>query len=100
MSGLRKLIPLADRILVKRIVPKAQTAGGVFLPETKMAKLNEAEVIAVGPGRRTEDGKVVPMSISVGDTVLLPEYGGHTVSLSGEDVTLLREEEILGKFSS
>eukprot|EP00953_Heterococcus_sp_UTEX-ZZ885_P014565 8243-Heterococcus_DN1.PRE.2 len=98
-SNVTKLLPLADRILVRRLVPKAQTAGGVYLPETKASKVNEGEVVAVGPGRVTEAGAIVAVNVAIGDKVLLPEYGGQTVSLHGEDLTLVREDDILGKFS-
>jgi len=98
-QSLRKLIPLADRILVQRILPKTQTAGGVFLPETKLDKPNEAKVIAVGPGGRKADGSLIPPSVKEGDTVLLPEYGGHTVKLGEDEYQLFRDEDLLGKFT-
>ncbi len=95
MSNLaRKLIPIADRVLIKRILPQTQTAGGVYLPETKLEKPNEGKVVAVGPGLKGE-----PMQCKEGDTVLLPEYGGHTVKLGEEEYQLFRDEDILGKFS-
>ncbi|EKU23088.1 chaperonin 10 [Nannochloropsis gaditana CCMP526] len=97
--SLRKLIPLADRILVQRILPKTQTAGGVFLPETKLDKPNEGKVIAVGAGGRKADGTLIPPSVKEGDTVLLPEYGGHTVKLGDEEYQLFRDEDLLGKFT-
>jgi chaperonin GroES len=98
-QSLRKLIPLADRILVQRILPKTQTAGGVFLPETKLDKPNEGKVIAVGPGGRKADGSLIPPSVKEGDTVLLPEYGGHTVKLGEDEYQLFRDEDLLGKFT-
>eukprot|EP00624_Nannochloropsis_granulata_P002540 evm.model.NODE_22809_length_7353_cov_18.483747.2 len=99
LCSLRKLIPLADRILVQRILPKTQTAGGVFLPETKLDKPNEGKVIAVGPGGRKADGSLIPPSVKEGDTVLLPEYGGHTVKLGEDEYQLFRDEDLLGKFT-
>eukprot|EP00612_Vaucheria_litorea_P005788 CAMPEP_0171464282 /NCGR_PEP_ID=MMETSP0945-20130129/7646_1 /TAXON_ID=109269 /ORGANISM="Vaucheria litorea, Strain CCMP2940" /LENGTH=99 /DNA_ID=CAMNT_0011991305 /DNA_START=38 /DNA_END=337 /DNA_ORIENTATION=+ len=99
MSSLRKLIPLADRILIRRIVKQSQTAGGVYLPETKAQKINEGEVVAVGTGKTSPKGDFIPVALSVGDKVLLPEYGGHTVSMNEEELTLIREDEILGKFA-
>ncbi|CAN0061458.1 unnamed protein product [Discosporangium mesarthrocarpum] len=98
MSLIRKLAPLADRILVKRLVAQTQTAGGVYLPDSKIGKSNEGEVVAVGPGRVTESGNKIPVSVSVGDTVLLPEYGGQTIKLGDEEFNLFRDEDILGKF--
>lgn len=79
---------------------RTQTAGGVFLPETKLDKPNEGQVVAVGPGARTQEGKLIPVDVSVGDTVLLPEYGGHTVKMNDEEFQLFRSEDILGKISS
>ncbi|CAM9366542.1 unnamed protein product, partial [Sphacelaria rigidula] len=75
-----------------------QTAGGIYLPDSNVGKTNEGEVIAVGPGRVTESGTKIPVSVSVGDTVLLPEYGGQTLKLGNEEVSLFRDEDILGKF--
>ena len=75
-----------------------QTAGGIYLPDSAQKKEVEAEVVAVGPGGRDRDGKTIPMTVSVGDKVLLPEYGGHTVTLSDEDYQLFRNDDILGKF--
>ncbi len=72
----------------------------MFLPETKLDKPNEGKVVAVGPGARTQEGKLVPVDVSVGDTVLLPEYGGHTVKVNDDEFQLFRSEDILGKFSS
>lgn len=83
---------------MKRIQPMTQTAGGIYLPDSAQKKEVEAEVVAVGPGGRDRDGKTIPMTVSVGDKVLLPEYGGHTVTLSDEDYQLFRNDDILGKF--
>eukprot|EP00903_Cladosiphon_okamuranus_P017377 g16008.t1 len=94
----RKFAPLADRILVRRLVAKTQTAGGVYLPDSKLGKTNEGEVIAVGPGRVTDTGAKIAVNVSVGDTVLLPEYGGTTFTLGDEELSLFRDEDILGKF--
>lgn len=76
----------------------SQTAGGVYLPDSQAHKTNEGEVIAVGPGRVTESGTKVPVNVSVGDKVLLPEYGGQTLKLGSEEFSLFRDEDILGKF--
>eukprot|EP00904_Undaria_pinnatifida_P010732 jgi/Undpi1/678/HiC_scaffold_10.g04142.m1 len=94
----RKFAPLADRILVRRLVAKTQTAGGIYLPDSKLGKTNEGEVVAVGPGRVTETGTKVPVNVVIGDTVLLPEYGGQTLTLGDEELSLFRDEDILGKF--
>eukprot|EP01038_Epipyxis_sp_PR26KG_P010582 gene10582-14214_t len=97
MSGLRRLIPLADRVLIKRVVAATKTAGGIILPESNISKANEGEVIAVGPGARSRDGEVIPITVSIGDKVLLPEYGGLPVKLDGEEAFLFRNDEILAK---
>lgn len=100
MSAIRKLIPLADRVLVKRMEPALKTAGGIFLPESATKKEVDAEVVAVGPGGRTANGELIPMTVAVGDKVLLPEYGGHTVKLGEEEFQLFRNDDILGKFEN
>lgn len=89
---------IVDRVLVRRIEAMTQTASGIYLPDSAQKKEVEAEVIAVGPGARDRDGNQLPMSVVVGDKVLLPEYGGHTVKLSDEEFQLFRNEDILGKF--
>mmetsp|Transcript_8778 Transcript_8778/g.14230 ORF Transcript_8778/g.14230 Transcript_8778/m.14230 type:complete len:100 (-) Transcript_8778:1320-1619(-) len=98
MSALRKLIPLADRVLVKRTLPATKTAGGIFLPESASKKEVDAEVVAVGPGGRDANGNIIPMTVDVGDKVLLPEYGGQNVKLGEEEYQLFRNQDILGKF--
>ncbi len=76
-----------------------QTAGGVLLPDSNVGKANEGEVIAVGPGFTTRDGKVVTIPLNPGDKVLLPEFGGTQVKIDGEEVSLFRSDEILAKFN-
>ena len=93
-------MPLADRVLVRRVAAESKSAGGVLLPEASTGKKNEGEVVAVGPGALNRDGERVAMQVAVGDRVLLPEYGGHTVKLDGgedEELQLFRDEDILGK---
>ena len=76
MAAVRKLIPLADRVLIRRVLAKTQTAGGIYLPESATSKKEpEGEVLSVGPGGRTKEGELIPMTLAVGDKVLLPEYG-------------------------
>lgn len=99
MSGLRRLIPLLDRVLVERIVAPTKSAGGVLLPESAVPKVNEGVVLAVGPGRRTKDGTLLPPSVKEGDKVLLPEYGGALVKMDNKELFLFRDEEILGILS-
>ena len=76
----------------------SQTAGGIILPESTVSKANEGEVISVGSGMQTKDGIHIGVSVSVGDKVLLPEYGGLMIKMDGEDVYLFRNDEILAKF--
>ncbi|KAG6577918.1 10 kda chaperonin [Phytophthora cinnamomi] len=97
MSSLRKLIPFGNRVLVKRFEAVAKTASGIYLPDADAKQQNEGEVVAVGPGARATDGSLVPAQSAVGDKVLLPEYGGSSVKLDGQEFFLFRDEDILGK---
>merc|ERR1711959_758167 len=90
--------PLLDRVLVQRTAAVEKTAGGILLPESVQSKVNEATVVAVGPGGRTRDGEAVPMSVAVGDSVLLPEYGGTSLKFGDDEYHIFRDEDILGKF--
>jgi len=90
-----KLNPSADRVVVKPISQEEVTKGGIILPDTAKEKPQEGKVIAVGPGRLSEDGKRVPMDIKVGDIVIYQKYGGFEYKLGGEDVIILSERDIL-----
>lgn len=92
----RKVVPLADRILIRKIEQQAKSAGGILLPDTGK-KTNEGEVVAVGPGAVGRDGKLLPVHVAAGDRVLLPEYGGHTIKVGEEELHLFRDEDILAK---
>ncbi|CAN6300798.1 unnamed protein product, partial [Urochloa humidicola] len=92
----KRLIPSLNRVLVEKLLQPKKTAGGILLPETTK-QLNAAKVIAVGPGDRDRDGKLIPVSLNEGDTVLLPEYGGTEVKLAEKEYLLFREHDILGK---
>jgi len=92
----KRLIPLLDRVLVKRIEAPTKSIGGVLLPESAQAKLNEGVVTAVGPGKRDKDGTLLPMGVKVDDKVLLPQYGGNEVTIADEDFTLYRDDDLLG----
>lgn len=96
MSAARKLIPLLDRVLVRRVEPATKSIGGIILPESSQSKLNEGMVIACGPGRRDKDGELLPMGVSVGAKVLLPQYGGNEVTIDDEELVLFRDDDILG----
>lgn len=94
----RNLAPLADRVLVRRAAKEAQTSGGIYIPTATVKTANEGEVVAVGPGMRDVNGNLHPPSLKPGDKVLLAEYGGVTVKLDGDEMFLIREDDILGKF--
>ncbi|KAI6685426.1 10 kDa chaperonin, mitochondrial-like [Syzygium oleosum] len=91
----KRLIPTLNRVLIEKIVPPSKTNTGILLPE-KTTKLNSGKVIAVGPGARDKDGKIIPVSVKEGEMVLLPEYGGTEVKLGEKEFHLYRDEDILG----
>jgi chaperonin GroES len=92
-----KLQPLADRLVVKPIEKEEVTKGGIVLPDTAKEKPQEGEVLAVGPGRLTDDGKRLAMDVSVGDIVLYAKYGGTEIKIDDEELVILRESDILAK---
>ena len=94
-----KLQPLADRVVIKPIEREEKTKGGIFLPDTVKEKPQEGEVIAVGPGRLSEDGKRIAMDVKVGDVVIYRKYGGTEYKIEDEEVIILSENEILAKKS-
>ena len=87
--------PLHDRVVVKRIEQEEQVRGGIIIPDTAKEKPQEAEVIAVGPGKLKEDGGRTPIDVKVGDRVLVGKYAGSEIKLDGDDLVILREDEIL-----
>ena len=89
-----KIRPLADRVLVKRLGEDEKTKGGIIIPDTAKEKPTEAKVIAVGKGKRGEDGKREPLTVKVGDRVILSRWGGSEVKLNGEEHLIVREDEI------
>ena len=93
---MKKLRPLSDRILVKRLEEKEAKKGGIIIPDTAKEKPQEAEVISVGPGKVTDDGKLQPMSVKVGDKILFGKYSGSEVKLGDEEYLIMREEDALG----
>jgi chaperonin GroES len=86
---------LQDRIIVKRVEEETKTAGGLFIPETAKEKPQRGEIVAVGKGKKTEDGKVLPLDVKVGDTVLFGKYAGTEIKVDGEDLLMMREDDIL-----
>ena len=89
-----KLNPLHDRVVVRRIEADTQTSSGIIIPDNAAEKPDQGTVLAVGAGRRTEAGTIVPMSLNINDTVLFGKYAGQTVKIQGEEVLILKEEEI------
>ncbi len=89
--------PLYDRIVVKRIdEQESKTASGLFIPDSAKEKPQEGEVVAVGKGKRLEDGKVVPLDVQVGDRILFGKYSGSEIKLDGNEFMIMREDEVLG----
>jgi chaperonin GroES len=89
------LRPLQDRIIVKRVEEETKTAGGLFIPETAKEKPQRGEIVAVGNGKKTEEGKVLPLDVKVGDIVLFGKYAGTEVKVDGNDYLMMREDDIL-----
>jgi chaperonin GroES len=94
-----KLQPLGDRIVVKPVEKEEVTKGGIVLPDTARERPQEGKVLAVGPGKMTDDGKRVPMDVKVGDIVLYAKYGGTEIKEEDEELIILRESDILAKKS-
>jgi chaperonin GroES len=92
-----ELQPLGDRLVVKPIEREEVTKGGIVLPDTVKEKPQEGTVLAVGPGRMSEDGKRIAMDVSVGDTVIYAKYGGIEMKVEDEELVILREVDILAK---
>lgn len=92
-----KIRPLNDRVLVKRLEAKEQTSvGGIIIPDSAKEKPQEGEVIAVGPGKKSDDGSIQAMAVKAGDKVLFGKYAGTDVSIDEEDFIIMREDDILG----
>jgi len=91
-----KIRPLQDRLIVKRVEEEGKTKGGIIIPDTAKEKPLEGKVIAVGNGKVLEDGKVRPLDIKVGATILFTKYAGTEIKIEGEDHLIIREEDVLG----
>jgi len=94
-----KLQPLADRVLVKPIEKEEKTKSGIYLPDTAKEKPQEGEIMAIGPGKMTDDGKRIPMDLKVGDRVIYAKYGGTEIKVDEVELMILRESDILAKKS-
>ncbi|HEU4431380.1 MAG TPA: co-chaperone GroES [Myxococcota bacterium] len=90
-----KVRPLHDRILIKRVEEEQKTSGGIIIPDTAKEKPQEGRVIAVGNGRVTDEGKLIPLEVSVGDRILFGKYSGSEINLDGEEHLIIREEDVL-----
>ncbi len=91
-----KIRPLQDRVIVKRLEEEGKTKGGIIIPDTAKEKPQEGKVIAVGKGKVTEEGKLIPLDVKVGDRILFGKYSGTEVKIEGEEHLIMREEDILG----
>jgi len=91
-----KIKPLRDRVIVRRIGEEEKTKGGIIIPDSAKEKPQEGEVVAVGTGKVFEDGKVVPLEVKKGDRVLFGKYSGTEVKVDGEELLMMREEDVLG----
>jgi chaperonin GroES len=91
-----KIRPLQDRVIVRRLEEEEKTKGGIIIPDTAKEKPQEGKVIAVGKGKMTEEGKLIPLDVKVGDKILFGKYSGTEIKVEGEELLIMREEDILG----
>jgi chaperonin GroES len=91
-----KIRPLHDRVIVKRLDEEKKTASGIVIPDTAAEKPDQGEVMSAGKGKLTDEGNLVPLDVKVGDRVLFGKYSGQTVTLKGDELLVMREEDILG----
>jgi len=91
-----KIRPLHDRVIVRRLEEERKSAGGIVIPDNAAEKPDQGEVIAVGPGKKSEEGKLLPMDVKVGDRVLFGKYSGTAVKIEGTEYLVMREEDIMG----
>lgn len=96
---MKKFKPLQDRLLVRRVEEDEESAGGIIIPDTAKEKPQEGEVIAIGNGKRLDNGKVQALDVKKGDRILFGKYSGTDLKLDGKDVLILREDEVLGVLS-
>src|SRR5262245_65945392 len=91
-----KIRPIHDRVIVRRLEEERKTASGIVIPDTAAEKPDTGEVVAVGKGKVTDEGRVLPMSVKVGDKILFGKYSGQTVVVQGEELLVMREDELQG----
>jgi chaperonin GroES len=91
-----KIRPLHDRVIVKRMEEERKTASGIVIPDSAAEKPDQGEVVAVGPGKRDDSGKLIAMDLKVGDRILFGKYAGQTVKVDGDELLVMREEDVMG----
>ena len=91
-----KFRPLHDRVLIKVLDSEAKTAGGIIIPDTAKEKPQEGEIVAVGPGGKTEEGKILPMDVKIGDIVLFGKWSGTEVKIDNKEYSIMKESDIMG----
>src|ERR671922_430712 len=99
MEESMKFRPLHDRVVIKRIEAEEKTTGGIIIPDTAKEKPQQGEVIAVGPGGRDENGKLIPIDVQVGDRVLFGKWSGTEVKIDGQELLIMKESDIMGVLS-
>jgi chaperonin GroES len=95
-----KFRPLHDRVVVRRIDAEEKTAGGIIIPDTAKEKPQQGEVLAVGPGARDDQGRLTPLDVKVGDTVLFGKWSGTEVKIDGEELLIMKESDLMGVLES
>jgi chaperonin GroES len=95
-----KFRPLHDRVVVCRIDAEEKTAGGIIIPDTAKEKPQQGEVVAVGPGARDDQGRIIPLDVKVGDTVLFGKWSGTEVKIDGEELLIMKESDLMGVLES
>ena len=91
-----KIRPLHDRVIVKRVEEERKSAGGIVIPDTAAEKPDQGEIVAVGKGKKDDQGKVIPLDVKVGDRILFGKYSGQTVKVKGDELLVMREEDLMG----
>ena len=91
-----KFRPLHDRVVIRRVEHEGKTTGGIFIPDTAQEKPMEGEIVAVGPGARDDNGKVVPLDVKAGDRILFGKWSGTEIKLDGEELLIMKEADIMG----
>ena len=91
-----KIRPLHDRVIVKRIEEERKSAGDIVIPDTAAEKPDQGEIVAIGKGKKDDNGKLIPIDVKVGDRVLFGKYSGQTVKVKGDELLVMREEDLMG----